>query len=61
MSRRIVTEYIRPPIPTCSHDWMAHIEDDEDGPTGYGPSEAEALRNLAELLIAREDAAAGVA
>ena len=50
--QQIVTEYIRPPVPTTRWDWMAHIKGDEEGPTGYGPTEAEALRDLAEQLAA---------
>lgn len=47
----IRTEYVRPPIPTTMFDWLAHIEGDEgDGPTGRGPTEAEALRDLCEQL-----------
>lgn len=47
----IVTQYVCPPIPTRQFDWMAHIEDDEGtGPTGRGPTEAEALRDLCEQL-----------
>jgi hypothetical protein len=46
----IRTEYVRPPIPTTMFDWMAYIADEEDGPTGRGPTEAEALRDLCEQL-----------
>lgn len=47
----IVTEYVCPPIPTRIFDWVAFIEGDEgDGPTGRGPTEAEALRDLCEQL-----------
>ena len=46
----IVTTRILPPIASSQWDWMAHIEGDEEGPTGYGPTEAEALRALAEKL-----------
>jgi hypothetical protein len=48
----IITEYVRPPIPTAMWDWMAFIEGDEEGnyPTGRGPTETEALRDLSEQL-----------
>lgn len=48
----IVTRYIAPPVPTRQWDWVAYIKDDEEanGPTGRGPSETEALRNLCEQL-----------
>lgn len=48
----IVTTYVRPPVPTNQWDWMAYIEGDEEGPTGRGPTEAEALRDLCEQLAA---------
>ena len=47
----IGTEYIRPPVPSTQYDWMAYVEGEEDCmPEGYGPTEAAALRNLAEQL-----------
>lgn len=46
----IKTKYIRPPVPTTRWDWMAYVEDNEGGPTGYGPTETEALRALCEQL-----------
>ena len=48
----IRTEYVRPPVPTTAWDWMAHLADDDEGrfPTGRGPTEAEALRDLCEQL-----------
>ena len=48
----IVTQCVRPPIPTTMFDWVAYIDGDEDGngPTGRGPTEAEALRDLCEQL-----------
>jgi hypothetical protein len=48
----IVTSYVRPPVPTNAWDWMAYIEGDEEanGPTGRGPTECEALRDLCEQL-----------
>lgn len=56
MQTKIVTRYIRPPIPTTRFDWMAHVEgEDEDGPTGYGSTEADAVRELAEQLADREE------
>lgn len=47
--QRIITEYVRPPIPTTMFDWVAYIEGDEET-TGRGPTEAEALRDLCEQL-----------
>ena len=46
------TEYVRPPIPTNRFDWMAFIDgDEEEGPTGRGPTELEAVKDLCEQLI----------
>lgn len=56
MSGLIKTEYIRPPVPTTQFDWMAYVAGEEDGEgagqqsTGYGATECEALRDLAERL-----------
>ncbi len=49
----IVTEYVRPPVPTTRFDWMAYVQGDEEGnlPTGRGATEAEALRELATQLL----------
>jgi hypothetical protein len=49
---KITTTYIRPPIPTTQFDWMAYVDDgDGEGmPTAYGPTECEALRELAQTL-----------
>ena len=48
----IVTEYVCPPVPTTAWDWMAYVKGDEEanGLTGRGPTEAEALRDLCEQL-----------
>lgn len=50
----IVTEYVRPPIPTTKYDWMAYVSGEEEGgPIGRGPTECEALRDLCEQLAER--------
>ncbi len=48
----VVTEYVRPPVPTTQWDWVAYISGDEEanGPTGRGATETEALRDLCEQL-----------
>lgn len=47
----IVTEYVRPPVPTTMYDWVAYVSgEEESGPYGRGPTEAEALRALCEEL-----------
>ena len=50
----IVTEYVRPPIPTTLYDWCAYVEgEEESGPVGRGPNETEALRDLCEQLAVK--------
>lgn len=47
----VITEYVRPPVPTTQYDWAAMVEGEEDSmPIGRGPTEAQALRDLAEQL-----------
>lgn len=47
----IHTDYVHPPIPTRVHDWCAWVDGtEEDGNYGWGRTEAEALRELAEIL-----------
>ena len=48
---RIVTTFVHPPIPIRSHDWCACIDGtEEDGPYGWGATEAEAIADLQEQL-----------
>lgn len=48
---KIRTSEIRPPIPILSMDWVAWIDGrEQDGPTGYGKTEAEAIADLKENL-----------
>lgn len=42
---KIVTENVYPPIPLRQFDWVAHY-DDEEGPTGTGATEQEAIEEL---------------
>ena len=53
----IITRCIMPPIPLRSFDWVAFVDGQEDGPTGHGRSEAEALRDLCEQLACLLDEA----
>jgi hypothetical protein len=47
----IVTRHVAPPVPTRQFDWVAFVQGDEEhGPTGRGPTETEALRDLCEQL-----------
>lgn len=51
----IVTENICPPIPIRDYDWRAFVDgQEEEGPYGYGATEAEAIKELkAELDLAK--------
>ena len=45
--RKIITWHEYPPIPDRRFDWVAYREgDEEDGPRGYGRTEAEAIADL---------------
>jgi len=48
MPRKIITSYWAKPIPTRAFDWSAHWESREEGPYGYGTTEADAIRDLTE-------------
>lgn len=49
--KRIITDHIKPPIPIRHHDWVAYKDgDDEEGPHGYGRTEAEAIEDLKTWL-----------
>ena len=46
---KIVTRYVRPPIPTTAFDWCAYYDGtEEDGNYGWGPTEAAAIADLKE-------------
>lgn len=44
----IVTENIKPPVPTRAFDWIAYREGREEGHRGFGSTEAEAINDLLE-------------
>ncbi len=47
----IVTEHKFPPIPDRRFDWVAYVEgEEEDGPYGYGETEADAIEALVAQL-----------
>lgn len=49
-TRKIVTEYIKPPVPSHKYDWMAYRDDyDEKDFIAYGSTELEAIANLLEM------------
>lgn len=45
---KIITSRVFPPIPTRAFDWSARWKCREEGPYGFGPTEAEAIRDLTE-------------
>lgn len=45
---RVVTEYLRPPVPTTAFDWIAYREGQEEWHRGFGKTEAEAIAKLIE-------------
>ena len=52
-ARKIVTSHDYPPIPIRDFDWCAYREgDEEEGPRGYGRTEAEAVADLIEQVEA---------
>lgn len=47
--RKIRTSNIRPPIPMRTFDWHAFYDgQEESGPSGFGRTEAEAIKDLIE-------------
>lgn len=55
-NRKIVTEYVYPPIPVRSYDWRATFADYDIGdPIGTGATEAEAIADLMEQVAEIED------
>ena len=56
--RKIITEYVHPPIPYRNNDWRATREgDDEDYIVGWGATEAEAIADLLDEEAAAQDEA----
>jgi hypothetical protein len=52
---KIVTENIRPPVPSRRWDWVAYFDNYDDGdPIAYGATEDEAIVNLMEQHIKEE-------
>ena len=50
ITRTIITNHIRPPIPTRDYDWCAYYEGtEEDGNYGYGETEDKAIESLQDL------------
>lgn len=50
-ARKIITDFICPPIPVRACDWLAYYDgdepdDNENMKAGYGATEAEAIQDL---------------
>ena len=44
---KIITTYVKPPIPMRTHDYSAHFDcDGEAGPVGWGRTIVEAIEDL---------------
>lgn len=47
--RKIITDFIYPPIPIRTCDWVAYYENDEEsGPRGWGSTPEAAIDDLIE-------------
>lgn len=46
----IMTEYVKPPIPTTKYDWCAYVSGEEERFTVHAQTEMEALWSLCEML-----------
>ena len=56
--KKIVTEFVYPPIPVRTCDWSAVIDGyDEGDPIGRGPTEMAAISDLLYQIIDREEEA----
>jgi hypothetical protein len=53
---KIVTENIRPPVPSRRFDWVAYFADmEDDSPVGFGPTENAAIVDLMDKQHSREE------
>lgn len=56
MTNNIKTEFVYPPIPIRSFDWVAYLEGTEESQEyGYGSTEKEAVGNLLIILQDKEE------
>lgn len=53
----VVTQFVYPPIPDRSHDWLAYLDGREEDTRfyGFGATESEARRELAAAIGAWEE------
>ena len=52
--RSVQTENVYPPIPIRGYDWMAYLDGHEEGPSGWGETEQQAIASLEESLAENE-------
>jgi len=56
MKRRIICDFVYPPIPQRTLDWCATFDGYEPGdPMGFGSTEAEAIADLEEQWAGYEE------
>lgn len=49
MTKKIITEFVYPPIPIRQWDYVAYFEgEEEEGHRGWGSTEEEAINDLKE-------------
>ena len=49
--RRVIVEYVAPPIPVRGFDYCASfVDNDQSDPQGYGETRQEALRDLIDKV-----------
>lgn len=48
--KNITCEFVCPPIPNRSHDWLAYVDGEDEGPQGWGKTKEEAIENLKEQI-----------
>ena len=53
--RRVIVEYVAPPIPIRTHDYCARFDDNDIGdPQGYGSTALEATEDLYEKVTGEQ-------
>ena len=53
---KIITTYVKPPVPSRSWDYSAHFDsEEENGPVGWGRDISEALEDLQMCVALWED------
>jgi hypothetical protein len=50
MTRKIIIDYVYPPIPVRGWDYLAYFDGDEEGLKGWGATEKDAVQQLINQL-----------